>query len=217
MSVDSNIVIKVSNLSKKFKKEIVFENININIERGQIYGFVGYNGSGKSVFFKILCGLLLPDNGIVKINNKILNKDIDFPENIGVIIEQPGFFREYSGFKNLKYLASIRKKINNNEIIKTMELVGLDPNDKKSVRKYSLGMKQKLAIAQAIMEKPDILILDEPMNALDKKSVKKTRQLFLDLKDAGTTILMTSHISEDIELLCSNIYEFDNKQLKKIK
>lgn len=214
--MDNNII-KVKNLSKKFKNELVFDNINLDIRAGDIYGFKGHNGSGKSVFFKILCGILLSDKGTIEIDNKILNKDIDFPEEVGVLIEQPGFLYEYSGFANLKYLAAIRRQINNEDIKKTMELVGLDSNNKKSVKKYSLGMKQKLAIAQAIMENPKILILDEPMNALDKKSVEATRKILLDLKAKGTTILMSSHIQEDLELLCNHIYEFDNKTLVKIR
>lgn len=213
MENSSNIVMKVMGLTKTFKNQVIFDNVNISIQKGNIYGFKGPNGSGKSVFLKILCGLLLPDKGTIEINNKILNKDIDFPEDVGVIIEQPGFLPEYSGFKNLKYLASIRKKINDKQIKKVIEQVGLDPNDKKSVRKYSLGMKQKLAIAQAIMEKPKLLILDEPMNALDKKSVDIIRKLLLDFKDSGVTILMTSHLNEELELLCSQIYEFNDKKI----
>lgn len=213
MENSSNIVMKVMGLTKTFKNQVIFDNVNISIQKGNIYGFKGPNGSGKSVFFKILCGLLLPDKGTIEINNKILNKDIDFPEDVGVIIEQPGFLPEYSGFENLKYLSSIRKKINDKQIKKVIEQVGLDPNDKKSVRKYSLGMKQKLAIAQAIMEKPKLLILDEPMNALDKKSVDRIRKLLLDFKDSGVTILMTSHLNEELELLCSQIYEFNDKKI----
>jgi ABC-2 type transport system ATP-binding protein len=210
------VVLQVRNLSKTFKKEKVFNNINLDIEEAKIYGFVGHNGSGKSVFFKILCGILLPDQGEIKIFGNILGKDIDFPTEVGAVIETPGFLSDYSGFKNLKYLASIRNKISDKEIIEAIQSVGLDPNSKKSVKKYSLGMKQRLGIAQAIMEKPKILILDEPMNGLDKTGVKQIRELLLSLKRQGTTILLASHISEDIHILCDKVYEFDNKTLVEV-
>ena len=150
-------------------------------------------------------------------NHKIVGKDIDFPENLGFIIETPGFLLNYSGYKNLKYLASIRKKIDSNEIKDSMLLVGLDFADKKHVGKYSLGMRQRLGIAQAIMEKPDILVLDEPMNALDKNGVEEMRRLFLKMKSEGKLILLTSHNREDIEILCDEVYEMEEGILNKLK
>lgn len=208
--------LKVSRLTKSFKKETVFENVNLELPSGNIYGFVGHNGSGKSVFFKVLCGILLPNKGTVSIFGQVLGKDIDFPDKVGAVIETPGFLPEYSGFKNLKYLASIRKLIGDDEVKTAMERVGLDPNSRKSVKKYSLGMKQRLALAQAIMERPQMLILDEPMNGLDKTGVKQIRELLLTLKAQGTTILLSSHMSADIHLLCDHVYEFDNKTLVEV-
>ncbi|WP_054949013.1 ATP-binding cassette domain-containing protein [Numidum massiliense] len=208
--------LKVSRLTKSFKKETVFENVNLELPSGSIYGFVGHNGSGKSVFFKVLCGILLPNKGTVSIFGQVLGKDIDFPDKVGAVIETPGFLPEYSGFKNLKYLASIRKLIGDDEVKTAMARVGLDPNSRKSVKKYSLGMKQRLALAQAIMERPQMLILDEPMNGLDKTGVKQIRELLLTLKAQGTTILLSSHMSADIHLLCDHVYEFDNKTLVEV-
>lgn len=201
--------IVINNLTKEIKGEKILDNINIELEEGKIYGFVGYNGSGKSMLFKAICGLIKPTNGYVKIEDMILGKDISFPKNIGVLIEEPGFIPNYTGFNNLKILADIQGKINDNQIKEALNIVGLDPNNKKSVKKYSLGMKQKLGIAQAIMEDPEILILDEPMNALDLDSVKKIRNLLLELKEKGKTILIASHNKEDIELLSDKIYILD--------
>lgn len=205
--------IKVKNLEKSFRNEKIFENVSLEIERGSICGFIGYNGSGKSVFFKLLCGLLIPDSGSIEIFDKLLHKDMDFPEETGIVIEHPGFLTDKTGFKNLQYLASIRKVINDEQIKESMQLVGLEPNNKKKVRNYSVGMKQRLAIAQAIMENPKILILDEPMNGLDKERVKHIRELILSLKSKGTTILISSHNMEDIKILCDRVYELENKNL----
>ncbi|MFD2671768.1 ATP-binding cassette domain-containing protein [Marinicrinis sediminis] len=185
----------------------------MNLKKGKIYGFIGHNGCGKSVFFKILCGFLSPDQGDIHILGKKLGSETDFPKDTGVIIESPGFLEYTSGFKNLKILSSIRKKISSEKIRYTMERVDLDPANKTPVKKYSLGMKQRLAIAQAIMEKPKLLILDEPFNGLDKDGVAKMRSLLLHEREEGTTILLTSHIHEDIQLLCDDIFEFTNKNL----
>ncbi|WHE06788.1 ATP-binding cassette domain-containing protein [Thermoanaerobacterium thermosaccharolyticum] len=210
------IVVKVSNLSKRFKDKVIFENVNFELTKGKIYGFTGYNGCGKSVLFKILSGLMLPTDGDVFIHNKKLGKDIDFPPDLGVIIESPGFLDDYSGYYNLKYLASIRNIIGEKEIKDVLKLVGLENDSNKKVKKYSLGMRQRLAIAQAIMENPKILILDEPFNGLDKNGVANIRNLLFNLKKNGTTILIASHISEDIRLLCDEVFEFDNSTLIKV-
>lgn len=209
-------MIEITNLCKSFKDTKVLNDITIKIKKGNIIGIIGRNGSGKTVLFKCICGLISPTKGTVKINNKILGKDIDIPNNIGAIIETPGFLPNYSGFKNLKFLAMIKNQISNEHIKDTIKLVGLNPDSKKHVGKYSLGMRQRLGIAQAIMENPDILILDEPMNGLDNEGVKDMRKLFLSLKEQGKTILLASHNKEDIEVLCDEVYMMDKGILTQI-
>ena len=215
--MEKEAMISIENLNKQFKNQLVLNNINMKFSNGHIYGIIGRNGSGKTVLLKCICGFLKPTTGVISVNHKIVGKDIDFPENLGFIIETPGFLLNYSGYKNLKYLASIRKKIDSNEIKDSMLLVGLDFADKKHVGKYSLGMRQRLGIAQAIMEKPDILVLDEPMNALDKNGVEEMRRLFLKMKSEGKLILLTSHNREDIEILCDEVYEMEEGILNKLK
>lgn len=215
--MEKEAMISIENLNKQFKNQLVLNNINVKFSNGHIYGIIGRNGSGKTVLLKCICGFLKPTTGVISVNHKIVGKDIDFPENLGFIIETPGFLLNYSGYKNLKYLASIRKKIDSNEIKESMSLVGLDSADKKHVGKYSLGMRQRLGIAQAIMEKPDILVLDEPMNALDKNGVEEMRRLFLKMKSEGKLILLTSHNREDIEILCDEVYEMEKGILNKLK
>ncbi len=209
-------MIEITNLCKSFKDTKVLNDITIKIKKGNIIGIIGRNGSGKTVLFKCICGLISPTKGTVKINNKILGKDIDIPNNIGAIIENPGFLPNYSGFKNLKFLAMIKNQINNEHIKDTIKLVGLNPDSKKHVGKYSLGMRQRLGIAQAIMEDPDVLILDEPMNGLDNDGVQDMRKLFLKLKEQGKTILLASHNKEDIEVLCDEVYMMDKGILTQI-
>lgn len=215
--MEKEAMISIENLNKQFKNQLVLNNINVKFSNRHIYGIIGRNGSGKTVLLKCICGFLKPTTGVISVNHKIVGKDIDFPENLGFIIETPGFLLNYSGYKNLKYLASIRKKIDGNEIKESMSLVGLDSADKKHVGKYSLGMRQRLGIAQAIMEKPDILVLDEPMNALDKNGVEEMRRLFLKMKSEGKLILLTSHNREDIEILCDEVYEMEEGILNKLK
>lgn len=215
--MEKEAMISIENLNKQFKNQLVLNNINVKFSNGHIYGIIGRNGSGKTVLLKCICGFLKPTTGVISVNHKIVGKDIDFPENVGFIIETPGFLLNYSGYKNLRYLASIRKKIDSNEIKESMSLVGLDSADKKHVGKYSMGMRQRLGIAQAIMEKPDILVLDEPMNALDKNGVEEMRRLFLKMKSEGKLILLTSHNREDIEILCDEVYEVEEGILNKLK
>lgn len=209
-------MIEITNLCKSFKDTKVLNDITIKIKKGNIIGIIGRNGSGKTVLFKCICGLISPTKGTVKINNKILGKDIDIPNNIGAIIENSGFLPNYSGFKNLKFLAMIKNQISNEHIKDTIKLVGLNPDSKKHVGKYSLGMRQRLGIAQAIMEDPDVLILDEPMNGLDNDGVQDMRKLFLKLKEQGKTILLASHNKEDIEVLCDEVYMMDKGILTQI-
>ncbi len=206
-------MIRVENVTKKFGDMTALERVNITFEAGKIYGITGRNGSGKTVLFKIIVGYLKPTGGRVIVGDKEIGKDIDFADNMGIIIENPGFLNRYSGYKNLEYLASIRKLIGKEEIRESMERVGLDPDSKKKVGKYSLGMKQRLGIAQAIMENPDILILDEPMNGLDNQGVEDVRSILLGLKEEGKTIILASHDKEDIEILCDKVYEMDHGRL----
>lgn len=209
-------MIKIENYSKVYKDKTVLNNINLELKEGKIYGFIGKNASGKTMLFKAICGFIIATKGKIFINNKEIGRDIDFPEKCGVIIETPGFINNISGFKNLKILASINDSINDDKIKESMELVGLNPNEKISVKKYSLGMKQKLAIAQAIMEEPELLILDEPMNSLDSDSVENIRNILLDIKSKGTTILISSHNIDDINILSDEIYKVENGVVSKL-
>ena len=200
-------MIILENVSKTFKDKTVLQNTSLTIEDGKIVGFVGRNGSGKTVLFKLICGLLRPTTGTVTVQDKQLGKDCDFAPDVGVLIETPSFISYESGFRNLRDLAAIRKKITQEEVRAAIRSVGLDDTDKKWVSKYSLGMRQRLGIAQAIMEHPSLLILDEPMNGLDRSGVEEMRKLFSSLRDNGTTILLASHAAEDIDLLCDTVYE----------
>lgn len=210
-----NIII-LEKATKIFKAEVVFENISVAFEKGKVYGIIGRNGSGKSVFFKCICGLMPLTAGLVRVNGKIVGKYMEIPSDIGIIIERPGFMQHYSGFKNLKMLAKIHGKATDSTICATMRKVGLDPDNKKWVEKYSLGMLQRLGIAQAILESPELLILDEPMNGLDESGVAEIREIFQSLKAQGVTILMTSHNADDISSLCDETYIMQNHALTKL-
>ena len=191
-------------------KRQILNNVSLTLKEGNIYGLVGNNGSGKTMLMKMILGFVSPSSGSIKIEGKVLGKDISMPDRIGAIIENPGFLPEYSGFKNLKFLAMIHHKISNEEIRNAMRIVGLDPDSKKHVGKYSLGMRQKLGIAQAIMEKPKILILDEPMNGLDNESVAVVRKILKEQAENGATIILASHNREDIDVLCDKVYTMDH-------
>jgi ABC-2 type transport system ATP-binding protein len=201
--------IEVQNVVKRFRDQVVLKNVSISFEKGRIHGIVGRNGSGKTVLFKCICGLMHPEEGVILVNGKRVGRDVDMPEDIGAIIEAPGFLPNYSGYKNLRFLANIRRKIGKEEILNVLKTVGLDPESRKHVGKYSLGMRQRLGIAQAIMEDPEILILDEPMNGLDNAGVQDIRALLLELKAQGKTILLASHNHEDIAALCDTVHEMD--------
>lgn len=206
-------IIRVEQICKKFQQTYVLENINLEMSKGEICGLIGRNGSGKTMLLKCICGFVIPTSGKIFIHEEELNHKIKAAQNMGIIIETPGFLPDVTGFQNLKYLSLIYKKIGNNEIIETMEKVGLDASSKKKVGKYSLGMRQRLGIAQAIMENPEILILDEPMNGLDNQGVDDMRKLFMQLKDNGTTILLASHNREDIGILCNKVLELDRGRI----
>lgn len=210
-------MIEVNNVSLTIKKVPILVDINTSFECGKIHGMIGRNGSGKTMLMKCICGFVKPTSGKITVNGKIVGKDCDFPENTGIIIETPGFIPYYSGYKNLKLLADLNKKISKEDIIQTMKRVGLPPELKRHVRKYSLGMRQRLGLAQAIMENPDLLILDEPMNGLDKDGVNDMRQYLLDLKAQGKTIIIASHSAEDISVLCDTVCEMDKGVLTRIK
>lgn len=203
-----NIII-VEDAVKTFKESTALNHVSIDFEKGKIHGIIGRNGSGKTVLFKSICGFMPLTSGKITVDGQVIGKDIDVPRKVGAIIEAPGFLPNYSGFKNLKLLAVINKKVNDSGISETMKRVGLDPESEKHVSKYSLGMRQRLGIAQAIMENPDILILDEPMNGLDNHGAEDIRALLLKLKDEGKTILIASHSAEDIDILCDTVHEMD--------
>lgn len=204
-----NIAISVQQLSKVFGDDEALNNVSIDFEEGKIHGIVGKNGSGKTVLMKCICGFIKPTRGKVLVYYKEVGKDFDFPDSLGIIIETPGFLPGATGIKNLQILASLKKKITIDDIKECIERVGLDPNLKKPVSKYSLGMRQRLGIAQAIMENPKILIFDEPFNGLDKHAVVEMRDLFKELRAQGKTILLASHNQADIDELCDTVCEMD--------
>lgn len=199
-------VIKLVDVSKSFGENTIFSNVNFEIEQGSVVGFRGINGSGKSVLFKIIAGLYLPDSGDVYIRGEKLGKEIDFPKDLGILVDSPGFIEIFSGTKNLCMLAEIREKVGRQEIIEAMKELGLNPESKKKVKNYSLGMKQKLGIIQATMEKQTIVLLDEPFNALDQESNQSLYRLIRRLKQENVTVLLTSHNQMDLDALCDIQY-----------
>lgn len=209
-------LIELKNVSKSYNNIHLFEKVNIKIEKGGIYGVIGHNGSGKSVLFKMICGFIEPDEGEVIIDPAYRSKHSKFPDNFGIIIDRPGFIANKTGFENLRRLAQIQKKISDQDIIKTMKKVGLRHDATQKMKDYSLGMKQKIAISQAIMEDQEILILDEPFNALDIDSVEIIRALLLNFKKEGKTIILTSHNREDIDILCDRIFRIQNQKLEEV-
>ena len=225
----NDIVINVKDATKKFEKYTVLNNVNLQcykvlswiskniFDEGKIHGLIGRNGSGKTVLFKSICGLVKLNSGEITVNGDVIGKDVSIIKNAGVIIEEPGLLRYKSGMKNLEYLYMINNKLDRKYLMTVMEKVGLDPKSRKKVGKYSMGMRQRLAIGQAIMENPEILILDEPMNGLDNHGVEDMRKIFLELKNMGKTILLASHNREDIDVLCDKVYEMDRGELKQIR
>ncbi|WP_096549729.1 ABC transporter ATP-binding protein [Ureibacillus thermosphaericus] len=210
-------LIELRNVSKSFKGLSLFENLSVSFEKGKIYGIVGHNGSGKSVLFKMMCGFIFPDQGSVIVNGEELGKNKRFPEGFGIIIDKPGYLGDKTGFENLRYLADIQNKISDEKIKEILEKVGLSHTIMQKVKNYSLGMKQKLAIAQAIMEDQDILLLDEPFNGLDVDSVENIRDLLKSLNNQGKTIFLTSHNNEDIDILCDHVFRVRNYSLEQLK
>jgi ABC-2 type transport system ATP-binding protein len=209
-------IVKVENVTKYFKQEKVLDDVNMNLETGHIYGIVGKNGAGKTVLFKIIAGFIKPSSGKVTVAGKIIGVDRDFPDSLGLIIETPGFLSQYNAYQNLLYLANINNKISKEDVKESIRMVGLDPDSNKKVGKFSLGMRQRLGIAQAIMENPNLIILDEPMNGLDKKGIEDVKELLLKLKGDGKTILMASHYAEDMEI-CDEVFQMEDGKLGDMK
>ncbi len=203
----------VSRVNKKIKGKEILCDINLNLKSGNIYGFVGRNGSGKTMLFRALSGLMHIDSGSISLDGKQLHKDMTVLPNVGIIIENAGLYPEFTGFKNLQILAKLRKKASDNDIRDAIKRVGLDPDDKRTYKKYSLGMKQRIILAQAIMEKPDIIMLDEPTNALDESGVEEIRKMILEEKNRGALILLASHNKEDIETLADKVFHMENGHL----
>lgn len=212
-----DIAISLQNVYKSFGEEEVLHNISHEFEEGKIHGVVGNNGSGKTVMFKCICGFLYPSKGKIYVDYQQVGRDMDFPEDMGIIIESPGFLPSISGMKNLQILASLNRRANKNDIANVIRKVGLDPKMKRPVSTYSLGMRQRLGIAQAIMEDPQMLILDEPFNGLDKHGVADMRELIKNLKDEGKTILLASHNQADIDKLCDTVCEMDSGVLTVVR
>ena len=198
-------VVRLEDYCKSFKSAEVLKNINLTLESGKVIGLKGKNGSGKTMLMRAISGLILPTSGKVYINDKELGRQISFPPSIGILIENPSFISNYTGFKNLKILASNR--ISDDEIRDAIRKVGLDPDDKRTFKKYSLGMKQRLGIAAAIMERPDIVILDEPINALDEAGAGLIKGLLDELKANGSLIIIACHDTEELNYLSDEIYE----------
>ena len=201
-------------VTKKIKDNVILNDINLSFDKGKIYGIRGYNGSGKTMLLRAIAGLIKPTNGKVIVNGKIVGKDTPFPNNMGILIEYPSFIPDYTGFNNLLFLAKINNRINVSDIKKIISLVGLDPNDKRKYKKYSLGMKQRLGIAQAIMEDQDLLLLDEPTNALDEKGIDLIIDIILKLKTEGKTIIVTSHDREFLEKITDDMYIISEGMIK---
>ena len=203
------------NYNKLIKKKEILTDINLTFESGKIYGLHGHNGSGKTMLLRAICGLILPTSVSVTVDGKTVGKDIEFPDSVGVIIENMSLIPEYTGFKNLQLLAGIKKKIGDSEIRDTLISVGLDPDDKRKVKEYSLGMKQKLNFAQAIMEKPELLLLDEPTNAMDVQTVGKVRSILAEMKEKGTLIIIASHNKEDLDALCDEFIDICDGKIQR--
>jgi ABC-2 type transport system ATP-binding protein len=205
--------VKIENMTKIVKGKTILSNINLTLESGGVYGFYGHNGSGKSMLFRAIAGLIRPTEGTVTVFGKKIGEEVSFPESMGLVIESVGFWPYYTGFENLKTLASIQHKISDDEVKQAIRRVGLDPDDKRTYRKYSLGMKQRLGIAQAVMEKPDLLLLDEPTNALDEDGIAQIRKLIQEEQERGATVLIASHNKEDLALLCGKFYKMNDGEL----
>ena len=213
----NNIIVDVQKISKSFGSEQVLKDVSLQLEKGKIHGIIGRNGSGKTVLMKCICGFLRPTSGAVKVFGKTIGMDCAFAPDTGMLIETPGFLSHETGMNNLKWLAKLGKGASKDRISDLIRMVGLDPAMKKKVGQYSLGMRQRLGIAQALLDDPSLLILDEPMNGLDKTGVKDIRALLLSLKEQGKTILLASHFAQDIDELCDTVHEMDQGVISRTK
>lgn len=209
------MIIKVENVSKIIRGNSVIEHISMELTSGKVFGFRGINGSGKTMLMRLIAGLIYPTKGQITVDNKILGRDINFPENMGLLIENPAFLDNYSGFANMKLLSSIQDKIDDKQIRRTLERVGLEPDSKKKYKKYSLGMKQKLGIAAAVLEKPELLILDEPANALDEEGVERLKKIVQEEKERGALIILSCHDAYLLEEMSDVIYLLQDGKLLK--
>lgn len=207
-------MLEVKDVSLRIKDNTILKDVSLKVEKGSICGIVGRNGSGKSMLMKCITGLVKYDSGEVSVEEKVIGKDTDFPESLGVIIETPSFINNLSGYANLKRLAMYRNIISSEDIKGAIRLVGLNPDLRRKVGKYSLGMRQRLGIAQAIMEKPRLLVLDEPFNSLDADGVDDMRKLLMEYAEGGNTILLCSHNKDDIDILCDKVYVMEKGQIK---
>ena len=205
--------IRIENLNKKIKGSVILDDISLTMTPGRIYGLRGKNGCGKTMLMRAICGLLIPDGGHIYIDDEELHRDIKFPRSIGALIENPSFLPQYTGFRNLRLLAKLMGGISDDDVRYAIERTGLDPDDKRVYRKYSLGMKQKLGIANAIMGEPDVIVLDEPINALDEESVENIKKELLKLRDGGSLIITACQDREELEYLCDEIYEMKDGRI----
>ena len=208
--------LEIKNLCKKFDNNQVLNDVNLEMNSGNIYGFIGRNGSGKSVLLKIICGFYMPTSGVVLQDEFDYSKEVSFPKNTRALIEKPKFIPDMTGYENLELLASVQNKIGKEEIINTLEKLNLTKEMNKNFSKYSLGTKQKLGIAQVLMENPDMIILDEPFNGVENSTADDIRKLLIEEKQKGKLIIIASHIKEDIENLADEVYEFDGGKVSKI-
>nr|WP_296465364.1 ATP-binding cassette domain-containing protein [uncultured Acetatifactor sp.] len=211
------LCVEISHVTKRFGEDLVLKEVNLALDCGKVYGIVGNNGSGKTVLMKCICGFMPATTGTIRVFGKQIGKEVDFPERLGVIIEAPGFLTNLTGIRNIEILADMRRQITKADARIAMRKVGLDPDMRKPVAKYSLGMRQRLGIAQAIMEDPQLLVLDEPFNGLDKNGVAEIRKILLELKTEGKTILLASHNEEDIRILCDEVYEMDGGVMRRMR
>ena len=209
--------VEITHVSKSFGKEKILKDISISWATGKIHGIIGRNGSGKTVLLKCICGFLKPECGEIKVQGKLVGKDCDFAPDTGMLIETPGFIPHETGLRNLTWLARLGKGVSKQQICKIITLVGLDPTLKKTVDKYSLGMRQRLGIAQALLDDPQLLILDEPMNGLDKAGMQDIRSLLCSVKALGKTVILASHFVQDIDELCDTVCEMDQGVLTQVK
>ena len=211
------MVLRAENIYKTIKNRIILNNVSLELSGGNVYAFMGENGSGKTMLFRALSGLMNIDSGLISFNGKVLHKDFNVIPSLGIMLENAGLFPDKTGYDNLLYLSKLRNLIGKEEITDSLLRVGLNPNDKRLYKKYSLGMKQRLIIAQAIMERPDVLMLDEPTNSLDSKGIELFRKIILEEKKRGAMVLIASHIKEDINLLADEVYFISSGKISKMK